>query len=174
MLAEAALSNRFVPSRALLIWISSLTIAIDQGTKYAIRTLLSLHDSVSVIPGFLDFTYVRNTGAAFGLLNSSDIPFKPAIMTAIALTALVTIVIYALKAPSQSSLNQIGLTLVIGGAVGNLIDRVTMGYVVDFIDVYWGNWHFWAFNIADAAITVGACLLILDMLLAERYVSKTV
>ena len=95
-------------------------------------------------------------------------------MTAIALTALVTIVIYALKAPSQSSLNQIGLTLVIGGAVGNLIDRVTMGYVVDFIDVYWGNWHFWAFNIADAAITVGACLLILDMLLAERYVSKTV
>jgi signal peptidase II len=151
-----------------------LTVVLDQGSKTAVRTLLPLYDSITVIPGFLDFTYVQNTGAAFGLLNSVDVPFKPAVMTVIALMALVAISVFATRTSSQNPLGQIGLALVMGGAVGNLIDRVTTGYVVDFVDAYWGNWHFWAFNVADAAITVGACLLILDMMLVDRHVSETI
>ena len=174
MPAEPSQSLRFVASRRLLIALGVITVVLDQGTKAAVRALLPLYDSVSVIPGFLDFTYVQNTGAAFGLLNSADLPFKPAIMTVVALTALVAISVYAMKTSSQDPLGQIGLALVMGGAVGNLIDRVTTGYVVDFVDAYWGNWHFWAFNVADAAITVGACLLILDMMLVNRHVSETI
>ena len=174
MPAESRGSRRFVPSRRLLIVLGVLTVVLDQGTKAAVRTLLPLYDSVAVIPGFLDFTYVQNTGAAFGLLNSADVPFKPAIMTVVALTALIAISTYAMKTSSQDPVGQIGLALVMGGAVGNLIDRVTTGYVVDFVDAYWGDWHFWAFNVADAAITVGACLVILDMLLVDRHVSETV
>jgi signal peptidase II len=172
--AEPSQSLRFVASRRLLIALGVITVVLDQGTKAAVRALLPLYDSVSVIPGFLNFTYVQNTGAAFGLLNSADLPFKPAIMTVVALTALVAISVYAMKTSSQDPLGQIGLALVMGGAVGNLIDRVTTGYVVDFVDAYWGNWHFWAFNVADAAITVGACLLILDMMLVNRHVSETI
>ena len=174
MPAESRVSRRFVPSRRLLIVLGVLTVVLDQGTKAAVRALLPLYDSVAVIPGFLDFTYVQNTGAAFGLLNSADVPFKPAIMTVVALTALIAISMYAMRTSSQDPVGQIGLALVMGGAVGNLIDRVTTGYVVDFVDAYWGDWHFWAFNVADAAITVGACLLILDMLLLDRHVSETV
>ena len=174
MPAEPPQSVRFVASRRLLIALGVITVVLDQGTKAAVRALLPLHDSVSVIPGFLDFTYVQNTGAAFGLLNSADLPFKTAIMTVIALTALVAISVFAMKTSSQDPLGQIGLALVMGGAVGNLIDRVTTGYVVDFVDAYWGDWHFWAFNVADAAITVGACLLILDMMLVNRHVSEAV
>ncbi len=174
MPAEPPQSLRFVVSRRTLVALGVITVVLDQSTKAAVRALLPLYDSVSVIPGFLDFTYVRNTGAAFGLLNSADVPFKPAIMTVIALAALVAISVYAMKASSQDALGQIGLALVMGGAVGNLIDRVTTGYVVDFVDAYWGEWHFWAFNVADAAITVGACLLILDMMLVNRHVSEAV
>ena len=174
MPAEPPQSVRFVASRRLLIALGVITVVLDQCTKAAVRALLPLHDSVSVIPGFLDFTYVQNTGAAFGLLNSADLPFKTAIMTVIALTALVAISVFAMKTSSQDPLGQIGLALVMGGAVGNLIDRVTTGYVVDFVDAYWGDWHFWAFNVADAAITVGACLLILDMMLVNRHVSEAV
>ncbi len=174
MPAESPPSRRFVPSRRLLIAVGVLTVVLDQGTKAAVRAWLPVYDSVAVIPGFLDFTYVQNTGAAFGLLNSADVPFKPVIMTVVALTALIAISVYAMKTSSQDPLGQFGLALVMGGAIGNLIDRVTTGYVVDFVDAYWGDWHFWAFNVADAAITVGACLLILDMLLVDRHVSEAV
>ena len=102
-----------------------------------------------------------------------DIPFKPVLMTAIAGAALLGIAIYSMQTATQHPLSQIGLALVMGGAVGNLIDRVTVGYVVDFVDVYWGGWHFWAFNVADASISVGATLLILDMVWVNPHVSET-
>ena len=94
-------------------------------------------------------------------------------MTAIAVVALVGIAVYSMQAATQHPLSQIGLALVMGGAVGNLIDRVTVGYVVDFVDVYWGGWHFWAFNVADASISIGATLLILDMVWVNPHVSET-
>ena len=172
---QSAGSNRmlrFAPSQTLLAGLSVTIGVLDQVTKAIVRTTLPLHDSVPIIPGFLDITHVRNTGAAFGLLNAADIPFKPALMTMIALAALIAIGVYALRASTHQPFARVGLAFVVGGAVGNLIDRVSVGYVLDFVDVYWRGWHFWAFNVADAAISVGASLLILDMLLVNRHVSS--
>lgn len=144
-------------------------LAVDQLTKQVVRHLLALHDAVSVIPGFLDFTHVQNTGAAFGLLNAADFPYKPAVMIAIAAIALVAIAAYGAQLGFHERLARFGLSLILGGAFGNLIDRAVVGYVVDFVDIYWGDSHFWAFNVADAAITIGAILVLLDMIGLGRH-----
>lgn len=138
--------------------------AFDQLTKELIRRTLSLHDSVPVIPGLLDFTHVQNTGAAFGLLNAVDFPYKALVMMGIASIALIAIAAYAAQLGFHERLARLGLALILGGAFGNLIDRAFRGYVIDFVDVYWGTSHFWAFNVADAAINVGAALVLLDMI----------
>ena len=157
-----------------MVGVAGTILALDQLTKALVRQHLALHESMSVIPGFFDIRYVQNTGAAFGILNEADIPFKPALMTAVALFALIAIAIYTSRLSSEEPLAKLGLAAILGGACGNLIDRITAGYVVDFVDVYWSTWHFWAFNVADAAITVGAGCLILDMVILNRHVSKTV
>ena len=161
-----------VPRGRILVLIAAVVVVADQLSKGMVRAWLPLYDSVTVIPNLLDLRYVRNTGAAFGLLNSADIPFKAAIMTAIALFALIAIAVYASRAAADEPLTRIGLALVLGGAVGNLIDRIATGSVVDFIDVYWRGWHFWAFNVADAAITVGAGCVILEMVIGKGQASS--
>jgi signal peptidase II len=143
-------------------------VVADQATKTLVRNGLSLYESKTIIPGFLDLTHVRNTGAAFGLFNAADFPLKPAVMLGMAILALAAIAVYAAQLRPDERLARGGLALVLGGAVGNLIDRAATGYVLDFVDVYYGGAHFWAFNVADAAITVGAALVILDVLLAGR------
>ncbi len=176
--AHAAKASRvpstFVPSRALLGGLVAGIVVLDQASKAAVRAMLALHDSITLVPGFLNLIHVHNTGAAFGLLNGVDLPFKPMLMTAIAAAALVAIGVFAMRTTANEPLAQLGLALVIGGAVGNVIDRMTAGYVIDFIDVYWASWHFWAFNVADSAITIGAALLILDMGFLNRHVSTPV
>jgi signal peptidase II len=150
-------------------------IGVDQLTKEIIRRTLGLGDNVPVIPGFLDITHVQNTGAAFGLLNAADFPFKAALMIGIAGIALVAIAAYATQLGFHERLARFGLSLILGGAFGNLIDRAVAGYVVDFVDVYWGTSHFWAFNVADAAITIGAVLVLLDMIgLGRQHASHPV
>jgi signal peptidase II len=139
-------------------------VGVDQVTKEVIRRTLELYDHVPVIPGFLDITHVQNTGAAFGLLNAADFPYKPLLMIGIAAVALVAIAAYATQLGFHERLARFGLSLILGGAFGNLIDRAVAGHVVDFVDVYWGSSHFWAFNVADAAITVGAVLVLADMI----------
>ncbi len=161
-------------SRRWLTGIVFTILGFDQATKALVRECLPLHTSVNIVPGFLDVTHVRNTGVAFGLLNATDIPFKPAIMTAVALVALIAIAIYISRSSPHEPLARIGLALILGGAIGNLTDRVTAGYVIDFIDVYWRDWHFWVFNVADSAITVGTGFLILDVAILNRHVSDTV
>ena len=165
--------TRPFPSRRLLLGIVAGVVILDQATKAMVHAWLPLYSSVTVIPGLLDFYYVRNTGAAFGLLNTVDIPFKQALMTVIGLFALGALSLYASRIPPGHTLTRLGLAAIIGGAVGNLIDRVVSGYVVDFVDFYWGSWHFWTFNAADAAITTGACCLILDMVFLNAHVSET-
>jgi signal peptidase II len=147
-------------------------VLLDQLTKYLIVRRLDLHESVVVIPGFVDFTHVRNTGAAFGLLNSVDFPGKPVVIAMVALVALLVMATYSAQLPAAHRLARTGLALVLGGAAGNLIDRVRQGDVVDYVDAYWGGWHFWAFNVADAAITIGVILIVLDLLRPPRTASQ--
>ena len=142
----------------------ALIVILDQVTKALVRANLPLGDSRTVFSGWLDLTHVQNTGAAFGLMNNIDFPYKPYIMIGVAAVALLAIASYGTQLGFQDRLARVGLSLILGGAFGNLIDRAIFGHVVDFVDVYWKDVHFWAFNVADAAITVGAVLVILDML----------
>ena len=139
-------------------------VILDQVTKAMVRPALALHESVEVIPGFLDLTRVHNTGAAFGMLNAAEFPFKTLVLSLVAVVALGGVAWYAATVPLGDRLARLGVAGVLGGAIGNLIDRATSGYVLDFVDAYWGDWHFWAFNVADAAITVGVIFMIFDIL----------
>jgi signal peptidase II len=150
-------------------------VVVDQISKLLVRTMLPLTGHVTIIPNVLDFTHVQNTGAAFGLLNAADFPYKSGVMIVIAALALIAISLYARQLGSHERLSRYGLALILGGAFGNLIDRTVSGYVVDFVDVYWGDAHFWAFNVADAAITIGAVLVLLEMLgLGRQHASHPV
>ena len=153
-----------IRSRIPELWIAAAIVVMDQATKALVKTRLPLHDSVTVIPGFFDLTHVRNTGAAFGMLNNMQFAYKPAVMVVVALVALAAVASYTLTLPQTQRIARYGLALILGGAAGNLIDRATLGYVVDFVDVYWRGVHFWAFNVADSAITVGVVLMLLDVL----------
>jgi signal peptidase II len=150
--------------RHLELWIIAIVVLLDQATKAVIRMRFNLYDEVEIIPGLLNFTRVHNSGAAFGLLNAADLPMKSVLLGIIAAVALGGLAFYAASLPFEHRLTRLGLACIIGGAAGNLIDRVTAGYVVDFVDFYWRGWHFWAFNVADTAITIGVGLMILDLL----------
>jgi signal peptidase II len=158
-----------------LEWILVLTIVVlDQITKAIVRSAMELHESVDVIPDLLALTRVHNTGAAFGMLNSIDFPGKTVVLTIVAAAALAGVAWYATSVPPADRLARIGVAAILGGAIGNLIDRATAGYVLDFVDASWQGWHFWAFNVADAAITIGVILMILDLLGLGRRASNPV
>jgi signal peptidase II len=158
--------------RRLEIWVPAIVVVLDQLTKWAVRARVPLHSSVEVIPDFLDITHVRNTGAAFGMLDAVDFPGKSIVIGVIAVCALIGVAMYAGTIASGQVLSRLGIALIIGGAAGNLIDRLVVGSVVDFVDAYWGSFHFWAFNVADSAITIGVALMILDMIGARTHVSN--
>jgi|KBSMisStandDraft_5_1062788.scaffolds.fasta_scaffold744965_2 signal peptidase II len=162
-----------VPPRRLEIWLPLVIVVLDQLTKAIVRSTVPLHSSVTVVPGLVDFTHVRNSGAAFGILNVTEFPFKTVLIAVIATTALIGVGIYAASLAHHQIVARTGLALIIGGAAGNLLDRVVAGSVVDFVDVYWRTYHFWAFNVADSAITIGVAIMILDMLGVGSHVSKT-
>lgn len=151
-------------SRRFELIVAVVVVILDQITKAMIRPAFALHQSREVIPGFLDLTRVHNTGAAFGMLNSVDFPFKTVVLSIVAAIALGGVAWYAATVPLTDRLARLGIAGVLGGAIGNLLDRARSGYVLDFVDAYWGDWHFWAFNVADAAITVGVIFMILDIL----------
>jgi signal peptidase II len=150
--------------RRLELLVVVAVAAVDQATKLLVVTELGLHETVEVIPGLLNLTHVRNSGVAFGFLNAASFAFKPALMAALAFAALIGVALYATQLSPHQKWARTGLALILGGAAGNLVDRARQGYVVDFVDAYWGTWHFWAFNVADAAISVGVSMLILDLL----------
>ena len=151
--------------RGLYFWVAGAVVALDQAPKAAIDRLLSLHESRTLIEGVLQLTYVRNRGAAFGLFSDSSLPHQSLVLSVLGLLALTAIALYAWKLPANSRLPRTGLALIMGGALGNLLDRARLGYVIDFVDAYWGPHHWPAFNAADSAISIGVCLLVLDILL---------
>jgi signal peptidase II len=163
-----------VQKRLIEFVLPMLIVAVDQATKAMVRASVPVHDSVTIVPGLLDITHALNSGAAFGILNGADFPYKTVIIAVIATAALIGVGVYAASLSHHQLIARIGLALIIGGAAGNLIDRVLTGSVVDFVDVYWQTHHFWAFNVADSAISVGVTMLILDMLTTGPHVSTTV
>ncbi len=155
-------------------WVTAVLVICDQVTKALVQQRIALHDTVTVIPGLLNLTNVRNTGAAFGMFNNADFTYKPLVVAVLAVVALVGILWYAQKFAGDAWPARYGFVLIVAGALGNLIDRVTLGYVVDFVDFHTGGWHFWAFNVADAAITIGAVLFAADTLFSRRHVPEAV
>jgi signal peptidase II len=142
------------------LWLSLAVIVIDQVTKQIAEAQLSLHEPVNLIPYF-DWYLTYNTGAAFSLLADAG-GWQRWLFTVIAIVVSAVIVQWIRKLPHEDSLTALSLGLILGGAIGNLIDRILLGHVIDYIQVWLGSYPFPAFNIADAAISVGAALLILS------------
>jgi signal peptidase II len=143
-------------------------VCVDQVTKALVQQSMALHESRPILEGFLSLTHVRNRGAAFGLLSDADIPYQAALFSVVSVAALIAIAVYAVRLPPKSSLPRAGLALILAGAIGNLIDRALLGYVIDFVDVYWRSHHWPAFNVADSSISVGVTLLLLDSLFSPQ------
>lgn len=155
-------------------WLIATVVTADQAIKAAVVAWIPLYAAKTVIPRVLDLVHVRNAGVAFGFMNSLDHPQRSLFTSALALIALASIVFYSRYVQAHERLARVGLSLILGGAIGNLIDRLRQGYVIDFVDIYFRGWHFWAFNLADAAITVGAVLVCLDILFLNRHASDPV
>jgi signal peptidase II len=149
-------------------WIFSLVavavVILDQVTKYIVNTSMLLHDSMPIINGLFNFTYVKNPGAAFGFLAGAPPFFRSVFFIGVTVAAIMLILYYIRKTKTEEPLLTTSFSLIMGGAVGNLIDRVRFGEVIDFLDLYIGPHHWPAFNIADSAISVGAILLVYDMI----------
>lgn len=146
--------------------LAALLILLDQASKLAVLRLLEPYQTIPVVPGF-NLTLAFNRGASFSFLADAG-GWQRWLFSGISLAASVVIVILLRRTPPADRLNGLGLSLVLSGAVGNLIDRLWLGHVVDFLDVYYRAWHFPAFNIADTAISIGAALLVLGMWRQER------
>ena len=142
-------------------------IAIDSWTKWLVATHIDVRETVSLIPNVFQLVHVRNTGAAFGIGANAESHIVPLLLNIGAIGVFFVVVAYAFRTAVTDRLLQIGLHLILGGAIGNLIDRFRLGYVVDFVDVYvttGGQPHHWpAFNVADSAICIGIALLFFDM-----------
>ncbi len=147
-----------------LLLSAGLVIVLDQFTKLLVTHALRLYESVIVIPGFFDLVHVRNRGIAFGLLNHFDTIWSSIILSAVTAVAILLLVFWITRLRDDEGWMAFGLSLIIGGAVGNLIDRIRLGEVVDFLDFYVGAFHWPAFNIADSAVTVGTFCVILSMI----------
>ncbi len=139
-------------------------LLLDQLTKIVINSSFALYESLSVIPGLFNITYIRNPGAAFGFLADADPVFRSIFFTAVSVVAIVFIVLVIRKIKAGELLSTFGLSLIFGGALGNLIDRIRFGEVIDFLDFYLGSYHWPAFNVADSAISIGAALLIWEII----------
>jgi len=145
-----------------------MVLAVDQATKWLVARSLDLHEYRPLLDGLLSLSHVRNRGAAFGILSDADLPYQAILFAGLSLVALLAIAVYAWRMPATARLPQLALALILGGALGNLIDRLRLGYVVDFVHVYWREHQWPDFNAADSAITVGVSLLVLDILRSPR------
>ena len=155
-------------SKLRYLLFSLAILIIDQWSKGWVEAHLPLHVPREIIPGLLNFTHVQNTGVAFGLFAANGRITVTAVLAVVGFVALGVVLLYFLRTPDEDRFTLTGLALILGGAVGNLIDRVFAGGVTDFIDFYITTHHWHTFNIADSAITVGIGLMAVDMLRGER------
>ncbi len=159
--------------RKYFLSIAIVVLLLDRIAKWAIASNIALHDSVVVIPGFFRLTHVQNPGAAFGLFADSSAQWIVGALVSFSVLALVVVSALLWKNGHALSTMTVGLSLILGGAMGNLWDRLFTGHVVDFLDFYVGSYHWPAFNIADSAIVIGAILLVSEIVFAKS-ASETV
>jgi len=153
--------------RWLVAALAIVFIVADQVSKILVARAIPEHSLVTIIPGFLNLTHTTNTGVAFGLFSDSPAAWKTALLTGVSL-ALLAIVLYMVgKARSLDLTAGLGLALILGGALSNLADRIRSGAVVDFVDAYVRSYHWYTFNLADAAIVAGAFFLVLHLFWSE-------
>lgn len=145
------------------LWLAGLVIVLDQITKQVVVRNFDLFESVALLP-VLNFTRMHNTGAAFSILSDA----APMFFVLLSVAVSVGILVWLHRHPAGERITAMSLSLILGGALGNAIDRATRGYVIDFIDVHVGQWHWPAFNIADSAICIGAACMIIEALLLNR------
>ena len=156
------------PSKGTYLLLSLAVVVADQWSKWLVERYLPLHRPMEVIPSLLNLTHVKNTGVAFGMFAADGSSSATAILTILGLMALAVVGAYFWHTPKQDTLMLTSLSLILGGAVGNLLDRIAAGSVTDFIDAYIGTYHWHTFNLADSAITIGICLMALEVLLPGR------
>ncbi|MFZ2726113.1 MAG: signal peptidase II [Methylococcaceae bacterium] len=142
------------------LWLSVVAIVLDQASKLLIDYSMVLYQSIAITP-FFNLTYVHNTGAAFSFLSEAG-GWQRWFFAGLAIVISGILAVWLLKLKPHEKLLAVALSLVLGGAIGNLIDRVAYGYVIDFLDFYYNDWHFAAFNIADSAISLGVGLMLLE------------
>ena len=143
--------------------LSAVVIILDLWTKHLVLKSIPLHEAIPVIPNFFQLVHVRNTGAAFGIGANASSSLVPILLNVGAIAVFCVVLVYAFRTAVTDRVLQTGLHLILGGAIGNLVDRFRFGYVVDFLDVYVGRHHWPAFNVADSAICIGIALLFFDM-----------
>jgi signal peptidase II len=145
----------------VLALVGSAVVIIDQVTKYLIMQSMRLHESIPIIPNLFSLTYIRNPGAAFGLLAGSSTAFRMVFFGLTSLFALALLGVILVRLPKKDWIGQLSIAGILGGAIGNLIDRLRFGEVIDFLDFYIESYHWPAFNVADSAISVGVVCLII-------------
>ena len=150
--------------RAVALAVAIGVVALDQLTKTVVASRMELHQSIPVVDGFFALTYVRNTGAAFGLLAGKLVTFRTPFFVGVSGIALGALGWFLRGVPAERRLVVVACGAVMGGAIGNMIDRIVLGEVIDFLDLYVGAYHWPAFNVADTAITLGVFALCLDAL----------
>jgi len=153
--------------RKYFFLIAAIVLLLDRITKWAVAGSIAPHVSVSVIPGFFSLTHVENAGAAFGLFAESSAQWKVGALVIFSVLALIVVSALLWKNSHSFSITTIGLSLILGGAMGNLWDRMFTGHVVDFLDFYVGSYHWPAFNVADSAIVIGAILLVSEIVFSK-------
>lgn len=149
----------------LIIWPALLIVCLDQVSKIIVLKGLRIYESVPVIKGFFNLVHVRNRGMAFGFMNRPDMDFGFWILVSATILAIVLLLFWFYRMEDENNWMTLGLSLILGGALGNLIDRIRLHEVIDFLDFYVGTYHWPAFNVADAAITVGAFMVGLNLFL---------
>ncbi len=152
------------PKYALTGLISGIILVLDQATKILVDKTLAMHQSIEILPNYVSLTYLRNTGAAFGFLAGARSPLRIVFFAAISSVAIGCILYLIRGLRPQQKWLLVSLSLILGGALGNLIDRLRMGEVIDFIDLHWYQIHWPAFNVADSAISIGVVMLFVQML----------
>ncbi len=153
--------------RRLHFLIALLVVFLDRATKWVVAKRIGMHDNIQVIPGFFRITHVENRGAAFSLFADSSSTWKLGILVAFSIVALIVVSTMLWRSRHTMATTGIGLSLILGGAIGNLWDRLLHGQVVDFLLFYIGQYQWPAFNVADSAIVVGAGLLIIEILFVK-------